>query len=199
MFLMQKRAELMSYDDGFQGSFFYFTLFNNLLHVLFFMLLCLFVVGLKSQEFLGWKSETDLHAQSREMQKKEVDHFRVAGSGFSKQGTYKACLGGSQKRRRFLQPPTRILKVYTETLTGSVIFSPGGLSKRPSDSLTLCPWKQVLLWDGKWWNILSKEKSGASGCTVSSSHFNQQSWPLFDLLQQSCFWNRTRWNGNVTF
>lgn len=86
----------------------------------------------------------------------------MAGSRLSKQGNrHTRLVLGSQKRHRFLQPPTRILKVYTETLTAfSHIFSPDGLRKRPSRLSQACvpeTGPTVGMGNGER-NILSKEK-----------------------------------------
>ena len=61
---------------------------------------------------------------------KEADHSRFVGGSFNKQGIlHRRLVLGGCKLSKSLHPPTRILKVYIEALTGfSHIFSPGGLN-----------------------------------------------------------------------
>ena len=70
------------------------------------------------------------YAEGRESLKKEADYSRLVGGSFNKQGILhmRLVLGGP-KTSRYLQLPTRILKVYIEALTGfSRVCCPDGLS-----------------------------------------------------------------------
>ena len=65
--------------------------------------------------FIKWTP----YAESRERPKKEADHSRLVDGKFNKQGSLHTRLVlGNCKMSRSPHPPTRILNVYTEALTG---------------------------------------------------------------------------------
>ena len=77
-----------------------------------------------------WFANCFPYADGKERLKKEVDHSRLVGGRFNKQvNLHMRLVLGSCNMSRSLHSPARILKVYTEALTGfSHIFSPDGLN-----------------------------------------------------------------------
>lgn len=53
-------------------------------------------VDLQTQEISRWNPKLAPYKEGRERPKKEAGHSILAGGSFSKQGTYKACLGQPQ-------------------------------------------------------------------------------------------------------
>lgn len=93
-----------------------------------------------------WYSLTVVHKlapRKGPRETKEIDHFRLVGASFNKQGWSLNMLTilvlGGHKIHTALHRPTRI-KVYGEDLTGfSHIFNPDGLNNTLLSS-RLCPW-----------------------------------------------------------
>lgn len=71
--------------------------------------------------------------------KKKADHFRVVGGRFNLQGNLlRRLVMGGQRKNGLLHLPTRILKVYIETLPGfGHKYHPDGLNSMFLSSL--CP------------------------------------------------------------
>ena len=88
------------------------------------------LVGLPLYEFLGCDLKLSPYTEGKEKPKKDADHSRLVGSSFYKQGNLHTRLVLSiHQMNRSLHPPTSILKVYIEALTGfSPVYSPDGLN-----------------------------------------------------------------------
>lgn len=67
------------------------------------------------------KSEVPPYTEGKERPKKDLDHSKLAGSSFNKQGNlHIRLLLGGYKISKSLYLLTRILKVYIEVLAGFV-------------------------------------------------------------------------------
>lgn len=86
--------------------------------------------------FMNWPPYTE----DKEKMKTEAGYSRLVGGGFNKQGNeFTRLVLGSGRTSRSPHLPTRVFKVYRETLMGfSHLFSPDGLSNTlPSQGFIL--------------------------------------------------------------
>ena len=92
------------------------------------------VAGSQLPEFPEWNLKLPPHStayiEGKERPKKEADQSRLVSGQFKKQGNIHARLIlYHQKVSGSLHPPTRILEVYIETLTGlSHVYCPDGFN-----------------------------------------------------------------------
>ena len=127
-----------------------------------------------------------LYMEGKERLKKEVNHSRLRGGRFNKQGTLhmRLVLIGC-KMSRSLYPPTRILKVHTEASTGfSHVYCPDGLNNTLLSQGCVLETVSTMGRVGEMYMPRSREGVRSLWLPGSSSQMKQQSHPLEEPLQQ---------------
>lgn len=124
------------------------------------------------------------YAEGWERPNREADHSRLVEDSVNKQISYIRLIFGSHEISRFLPPPTRIFKVYIETLTMfNHIVSPDYLNS----SLEIAASMGIV---GR--SYIPRIGVGVrTRCPMSSLWVNQWSHPLYDLLspfREDCVW-----------
>ena len=118
------------------------------------------LVGSKLQELPEWNLKLATYTECKERLQEEADSFRLIGGRFNKQrNLHTRLVLGSCKMNRSPHSPTRILKVYIETLNWVQSHITSRRSqKHIVSSRCLYGWKELPLWVPQYqWNVHFKD------------------------------------------